>query len=161
MNQTESVFDFTMTEAEALPVGQYIGILKDVQKTFHEQWGDGVMFVFDIVAGEHKGQTATRIVKPKPTTQNATGKLLSGITGKQYRQDEMINIRPFIGLPYNILIESTQGGKTRIAAVWKYNREQQTMPTNNYNLPPNQGRMANTRPPQTAPIAVELNDIPF
>lgn len=126
--QPESVFDFTMNDFDAVPQGQYIALFRDVQKTSHEQWGEGVMFVFEIAAGEFKGQTATRIGKPKPSTQNATGKIISGLTGQTFKQDDKIDLRSYVGKPYQILVEPTQGGKTRIAQVWPYQRQQQTMP---------------------------------
>lgn len=125
--QTESVFDFEMQDFETVPQGQYIAIFKDVQKTNHEQWGDGVMFVFEIAAGEYKGQNATRIGKPQPTNKNATGKMISGITSRTFEQGQRIDLRQYIGMPYNVLMEPTQGGKTRIAQVWPY-KSAQTAP---------------------------------
>lgn len=132
--QTESVFDFEMQEFDAVPAGQYVAIFKDVQKTHHDQWGDGVMFVFEIANGEHKGQTATRIGKPKASTQNATGKMIMGITGQSYSQGQRVDLRSHVGKPYNVLVEPTQGGKTRIAQVWQY-QQPQTAPIQTYQQP--------------------------
>lgn len=118
--QSESVLDFEIADFEAVPPGQYIAIFKDVQKTKHDQWGEGVMFCFEIAHGQHQGQTATRIGKPNATKQNATGKMIAGITGSQ--DIGKVSLRPYIGKPYNILMESTQGGKTRISQIWPYQR---------------------------------------
>lgn len=125
-NQTESILDFDIADFETLPPGQYIAAFKDVQKTKHEQWGDGVMFCFEIATGPHKGQIATRIGKPNATKQNATGKLIMGITG--HHEVGRVSLKPFIGQYYNVLMETTQGGKTRIGQVWPYKRQQQSMP---------------------------------
>lgn len=125
--QPESVWDFEMADFDAVPQGQYIGIFKDVQKTNHDQWGEGVMFVFEIASGEHKGQTVTRIGKPKASTRNATGKMIAGITGQAPRGGERVDLRQYAGKPYNILMEATDGGKTRIAQVWPWTQGQ-TMP---------------------------------
>lgn len=123
--QTESVLDFELMEFETVPKGHYIGIFRDVQKTHHAQWGDGVMFIFEIAAGEYKGQNVARIGKPHATEKNATGKLIAGITGS-FNAGQKVNLRPYIGRPFNVIIEDTQGEKTRIAAVWPYQKKPQT-----------------------------------
>jgi len=121
----ESIFEFNMTDFDTVPQGQYIGIFKDVQKTHHDQWGDGVMFIFEIAVGEHKGQTVTRIGKPHASKGNATGKMIAGIQGS-FTPGQKADLRPYIGMHYNILMEPTQGQKTRIAQVWPYQRQQQS-----------------------------------
>jgi hypothetical protein len=140
----ESIFDFEMTDFETVPQGQYIGIFKDVQKTHHDQWGDGVMFIFEIAQGEYKGQTVTRIGKPSATKSNATGKLIAGILG-HFTPGQKADLRPFVGKFYNILMEPTQGQKTRIGQVWQYKRQQQTMPVR----------------PNTMDDPFTIDDIPF
>lgn len=142
-NQSESILEFEMQEFETVPPGQYIAIFKDVQKTHHQQWGDGVMFLFEIASGEYKGQTVARIGKPSATNQNATGKMIAGILGS-YSPGQMANLRPYVGRPYNVLVEPTQGGqgKTRIGQVWAYQRAQ-------------------SAPAAPQPTQPELDDIPF
>lgn len=129
----ESIFDFELTEVQAVPVGQYIAILKDIQKTKHDQYGDGVMFCFEIAAGEYKGETAVRIGKPWPTLENVTGKMIMGITGKQ--TVGRFDLRPYIGKPYNIVLEA-HGKKTRVSSVWPY--APQTMSVSQQFPPPHQ-----------------------
>lgn len=151
----ESVFDFELSDFETIPQGQYIAIFKDVQKTKHEQWGDGVMFCFEIAAGEYKGQMAMRIGKPHATKANATGKMLIGITGTQ--NVGRVDLRPFVGKPYNIIMEPTQGGKTRVANIWAY--KPQTMPIQN-DFPPTLA----PKQKQQSPYGyknMELEGIPF
>ena len=147
---SESVFDFDMTDFDAVPQGQYIGIFKDVQKTHHEQWGDGVMFIFEIAHGEHKGQTVTRIGKPHASKGNATGKMIAGIQGS-FTPGQRADLRQFVGKYYNILMEPTQGQKTRIGQVWAYQRQQaQSMPV----APPPQQQV------EADPFG-SIDDIPF
>lgn len=136
MSETKSVMRFKVQDFDTVPQGQYIAVFKDVQQTSHEQYGLGVMFVFEIVTGEHKGQRAVRIGKPEATTRNITGKMLAGILGRPIEAGEEPDLHPFVGKPYNILVEPAQGDKTRIAQVWPYKMEQ-TMPAANL-TPPDQ-----------------------
>lgn len=124
--KTESILEFDLQDFDAVPAGQHIGLFKDVQKTHHQEFGDGVMFVFEIVHGPHKGQTVTRIGKPQATKSNATGKMISGITGS-FQSGQRVDLKPFIGKLYNLLVEPTQGQKTRVSQVWPY--EVQSMPS--------------------------------
>ncbi len=130
MQQNESILEFEMVGTETVPEGQYIGIFKDVQKTHHAEFGDGVMFLFEIAHGEWKGQTTARIAKPQPSKTNATGKMIGGITSKNFNPGDRVNLRPYIGHYYHVLVEPTQGGKTRIDRVWAYKRpeEEPTFP---------------------------------
>lgn len=122
MNQTESILDFEMQGNETVPEGAYVATFKDVQKTHHAEFGDGVMFLFEVAHGEWKGQTTARICKPMPSRTNATGKMIAGITGNNWQPGEKINLRPFLNQYYNVLVEPTQGGKTRIDRVYPYQR---------------------------------------
>ncbi len=151
---SESIFDFDLSDFETVPQGQYIAIFKDVQKTNHDQWGEGVMFCFEIASGEHKGQMATRIGKPHATKGNATGKMIMGITGTQ--NIGRVDLRPFVGKPYNIVMEPTQAGKTRVANVWAYQRAQ-TMPVNPGPVPMPQAPMSTPTGFDTA----DIDQIPF
>tara|TARA_R110000796_G_C14562598_1_gene435004 strand:- start:2224 stop:2739 length:516 start_codon:yes stop_codon:yes gene_type:complete len=144
--QNESVLDFEISDFEAVPPGQYIALFKDVTKTKHEQWGEGVMFCFEVATGPYKGQIATRIGKPNATKQNATGKLIMGMTASQTLG--RVNLRPLIGSPFNIFVESTQGGKTRISQAWPFD-VRSSMP-----IAQQEPQSAPVAPPvQSAPVA--------
>lgn len=125
--QNESVFDFIMKDFEIIPPGQYIAKFKDVQRTNHDKYGAGVIFVFEIAQGEFSGLNISRIGKPEPTPKNATGKIMSGILGHMPEKGQPIDLRPFIGKYFNVLVEPTEGEKTRIAQVWAY-QQGQSMP---------------------------------
>ncbi len=122
--QVESILEFEIKDAEMVPPGQYIAVFKDVQKTVHEQFGEGAMFIFEIAHGEYKGRHTARIGKKEATTQNITGKMIASITGSILRAGERPNLKPFLGKYYNVLVESAQNNKTRLAQVWPYEQQQ-------------------------------------
>lgn len=163
--QNESVLDFDVQDNDiVVPVGQYIAVFQDVQKTFHQEFGEGVMFMFKIASGEFKDQIVTRIGKPQATNKNSTGKIISGLVGKNV-VGQKISLRPYLNKPYNIVTEMTPNGKTRVAHVWAYQQNAQSMPVNaTYHPIPNQP----TAPIGTPPISPNYggnyspeDDIPF
>jgi hypothetical protein len=133
----DRIYDFEIAEYKGVPQGQYIAIFKEVKRTNHAQYGEGVMFVFEICAGPYSKQTVTRVGKPQPTTENITGKIISGITGMNLQGGVRTNLRPFVGKMYNLLMENTNNNKTRIAQVWEHSRQTEPLSNNpNANFDP-------------------------
>ena len=71
------------------PAGFYRGKFLTVDTTEHEEYGQGLKFVFEVIEGDHKGEQATRITSSTPTPKNAAGRMLSGITGETWLRGRM------------------------------------------------------------------------
>ena len=160
----QTVMSFEMSDFETIPRGFYQAYFKTVESTNHPQWGNGVMFIFEVANGPHQGATATRIGKPKPTLKNSTGKILSGIAGRRIEAGERVDLNQYINKLYNIVVEETEAGKTRIESVSPL--EMQTMPTaaTGYQQPPSQGHNAQFQPQtqqQPNQATNSYQDIPF
>lgn len=129
-----SIFEFELQDNQSVPSGQYLTFFKDIQKTHHAEYGDGVMFIFEIAQGDFKGVTLARIGKPQPTRSNITGKLIAGILGS-YTPGQKVNLGQYVGKPYTAVVESTGNNRTQLAHVFAYNPQPQTFPTE-HDFPP-------------------------
>ncbi|NLX95982.1 MAG: hypothetical protein GXY83_07385 [Rhodopirellula sp.] len=99
------------------PAGFYRAKFVDVEPTTHDEFGDGLKFVWEVVAGDHKGEQATRITSAKPTPKNAAGRMLSGLTGKTLAPKAKIDLAPCVGRIYLVQVSETSSGSTRVETV--------------------------------------------
>lgn len=129
-----SVFEFDLQDNQSVPPGQYLTVFKDIQKTHHQEYGDGVMFIFEIAQGDFKGVTLGRIGKPQPTRSNITGKIIAGILGS-YTPGQKVNLQRFVGKPYTAVVESAGNNRTQLAHVFAY-QPQQSFPAATEAFPP-------------------------
>lgn len=122
----ESILDqiLEMHEIKTIPAGQYIARFKDLQKSEHPEYGAGLCWSFEIAAGEYKGCLVSRITKPDLRSTNIGGKMFRAVTG----DSKPTSLKPFVGKPYNVLMEPTAQDKTRISQVWPYQPQAQTAP---------------------------------
>ncbi|WP_337173811.1 hypothetical protein [Paludisphaera sp.] len=117
------MFDFGIwTEGQGgVPAGAYPGVFTGtVGEPANEEkgWGEGVKFLFEITAGEHKGKTPIRIVtKTKPGPNNGLGRMLVALLGAPPKPGDSINIEACIGRPYTIIVAATPKGGTRVETV--------------------------------------------
>jgi hypothetical protein len=66
------------------------------------------------------GSEATRICPLEPTARNVTGKLLTGLLGKQLVPNTDWNIGPCVGQRYLIVVEMSESGNgTRVTSCHK------------------------------------------
>jgi hypothetical protein len=108
---------FEVQESNSPPVGLYRAEFVGVEKTDHPQYGEGVIFKFKVVAGEHAGKVASRTGKPTATTGNTTGKIIAGLLGGQFKPGT-VSLESCVGRVYMIQVGLGQDGKkTRVDAV--------------------------------------------
>ena len=90
-----SNMQFTMTSG-GLPVGSYPAKFMGVDKFEEniEKYGLGIILKFQVLAGEHEGEEASRICSAKLSPKSALTK--------------------FVGSTGSILVTETQSGATRI-----------------------------------------------
>ena len=108
---------FEIGQSGGPPAGIYRAKFQDVEPTEHDEFGDGLKFVFEVVQGDHAGEAATRITSPKPTPKNAAGRMIAGITGKSIAAGEKLDLAPFVGKSYLLQVAETKNGATRIETV--------------------------------------------
>ena len=100
------------------PAGFYRAKFLTVETTEHEEYGQGLKFVFEVSEGDHKGEQATRITNSSPTPKNAAGRMLSGLTGETLTPGTKIDLSPFVGREYLLQVEATSNGAgTRVSTV--------------------------------------------
>lgn len=110
---------FEVAQGGGPPVGVYKAKFVGVEETTHDEYGAGLKFVFDIIAGDHAGEQATRITQPKPTPKNACGRMLAGISGETLKPGVTIDLAPHVGETFMIQVEETKNDSTRIGTIIK------------------------------------------
>ena len=103
-----------------VPVGNYTGTFAGVEAqpaNPEKGYGPGLRWRFAIDAGPQAGQVAGRVTGTTPTPKNGCGKMLSGLLGRALKEGEQIDPDQYVGKRYMIVVETGQGGGTRVAAV--------------------------------------------
>lgn len=73
----------------------------------HRQYGQGIKLVFSISEGEYKGCEVSRLMngEDSPTKNNALGKFLMAMVGKEVAPGDSIDVQKCVGLIYSIEME--------------------------------------------------------
>jgi hypothetical protein len=99
-----------------VPPGSYVAMLKGVEAK-ESKFGPGLFWTFEVSNGPHAGVKATAFSQPEPTANNKCGKFLAGIMGKMPGVGETVDLSPYIGKPYLIVVEKTEGGGGKVSTV--------------------------------------------
>lgn len=102
--------------AGGVPAGSYMAKFLGVEET-NNDYGAGLKWLFEVVSGPQKSAKTSRITSPVPSLKNGCGKMLGGITGKPLTSGENVNLDPFIGKTYLIMVITAESGGTRIESV--------------------------------------------
>jgi hypothetical protein len=106
--------------AEPAPEGIYDVEFQGTQSMpKNELYGDGVMFKFVVVDGEHRGKSTSNIGKPTPTESNISGRLIRGLVGKLPTDKEKISLKECIGKRYVGVVQKNKNGRPVITTVQK------------------------------------------
>lgn len=112
---------FTMT-AGGVPVGNYVGEFAGVEPFEGGQadYGEAVMLRWKILAGEHEGAEATRIVSKKFSAKSGLGKFAVALKGSPIQPGESFSFDSVIGARGSLIVEETPSGSgTRVGAFIK------------------------------------------
>jgi hypothetical protein len=101
---------FEIKQGGGPPPGFYKTRFVTIEPTQHEEFGTGLKFVFEVIDGEHAGEQATRITSAQPTTKNAAGRMISGITGEALAPGKRVDLAGFVGKEYLAQVEATPNG---------------------------------------------------
>lgn len=111
------MLSFEVKETTSPPPGIYRAEFVGVEPTKHDKYGEGVVFQFRILVGEHAGKIASRTGKPTATTGNTTGKIIAALLGGQFKPGT-VSLESCVGKPYMIQVGLGEDGKkTRVDAV--------------------------------------------
>lgn len=102
---------------QGLPLGSYTAEFNEIEQTNHPEYGDGLAWKFTVRGGQFNGQQASRITGTTPTSKNACGRLLKGIAGRLPDVGQETDLSKFYGKRYQIIVEETDSGSTRVSAV--------------------------------------------
>jgi hypothetical protein len=102
--------------AGGVPPGSYVADFQGVEAK-ESQFGPGLLWTFNVVGGQHPGAKATGMTTNKPTPQNKCGKFLAGVTGKALAVNDTVDLAPFVGKRYMIVVEGTDKGGSKVTTV--------------------------------------------
>jgi hypothetical protein len=109
---------FEVKAGAGVPAGHYRAKFVDVEQTTHDEYGDGLKFVWEVVDGDQRGGLATRITSPNPTPKNAAGRMIAGITGTSLTPGCRVDLEPHVGRIYLLQVSTVANGNgTRVEAV--------------------------------------------
>ncbi len=66
--------------AGGVAAGSYLAKFNGIEPTVND-YGDGLRWQFEVLAGDQKGMIASRTTANKPTLKNSAGKILAGLVG--------------------------------------------------------------------------------
>jgi hypothetical protein len=110
MNPYTSDMTFRFSTNQVAPVGTYLATLKTIERTRHEEYGDGVRFSWQICEGPAAGIVVSRTCGVFPSATNAAGRLMSGVMGRQIQPGENVTLSACVGRTYRIVVG--MGGKS-------------------------------------------------
>lgn len=108
------VMEFEVSTGGGPPAGNYKAKFVGVEKTTHEEYGDGLRWSWEVIDGPQKGAIASRTTSPKPTTGNAAGKLLAAMTGATLAGGSKVSLADCVGKTFLIAVAPTKSGGTRV-----------------------------------------------
>lgn len=110
-----------------VPVGSYLAIFLSIDP-IDNQYGPALRWVFEITSGPYISKTISRFTRPEFTTNNAAGKMLNGIVGRQVEADEEIDLSDYFGKLYQIEVkESPKGESVRVERCYPSNPKLNTI----------------------------------
>lgn len=108
----------TVTNGGVSP-GTYTALFQGLEAV-HNEYGDGLKWPFRIVGGEFDGCIVCRTTGIKPSINNVCGDMLCGVSGQPLSAGVEINLAPFVGQKYIIVVQQGKnGGSTRVEGVTK------------------------------------------
>lgn len=96
-----------------VPEGNYTARYDGCEE-FEGKFGPSLSHKWTLVGGEYDGEQVSRAVGTKPTMKNAAGDFLRAIVGRTPDRTERINFAKFVGEKYQVVVEQTESGSTRV-----------------------------------------------
>ena len=106
---------FTVTAGEGLPIGSYAAKFTSAEP-FENEYGPGVKLIFEVLQGDHQGQTSSRICSVKLSPKSNLFKFLQAFKGGKLEPGEQVDLLSFVGQQGMMIVEATEGGSTRVGS---------------------------------------------
>jgi hypothetical protein len=103
-------------KAGGVPAGSYVARFLGVEQRDYPQYGPGLLWQFEIVAGPHAGGKVNAMSSPDPTAANKCGRILAGIMNKLPGVGESVDLSTYVGKSFLVIVEQSDRG-SRITAV--------------------------------------------
>lgn len=100
----------------SVPPNSYLAKFVGVEQVEANQYGPGLRWVFEIVAGPQSGIKVSRMTGAAPTLKNGCGKMLMAVSGKS-TVGETVDLTQFVGKVYLIIIVVRPEGGTSLDSV--------------------------------------------
>ena len=104
-----------------VPAGAYTVELVAVEPWTEnsDKYGDGIVFKFKVLGGEHDGVETSRITGSRLTPKSALKRILMGLKGGDIEVGEKIEPQAFVGRRYMAVVQETDSGSTRVETLLK------------------------------------------
>lgn len=99
------------------PEGTYSASFAGVEQCQHSEFGQGLRWKFFVVQGDHAGQVASRVTGVKPSRENACGRVLSSLLGRELTIGEHVELEDFVGRTYLVTVAPAKNGGTRVESI--------------------------------------------
>lgn len=101
-----------------LPPGVYTAKFLGVEETPpNDEYGPGLRWKFEVLAGPQAGRQASRITGVNPTQKNAAGKLLASLIGQPLADGAEVDLAKYIGQRCTVVVGLAASGSTRVESV--------------------------------------------
>src|SRR5688572_17370951 len=104
--------DSFVIEDSSVPAGNYEAKFVGHENRVHPEYGDGILFLWEITDGKYKGRQAGRTTGPRPLTGNACGRMLSELSGSDLKDGVRVKPDDYVGKKYLIIVKATPNGKS-------------------------------------------------
>lgn len=99
------------------PTGTYAATFAGVEACQHDEFGPGLRWKFAVTTGDCAGQIASRTTGTTPSRENACGRVLASLLGRELRIGEQVDPTTLIGRSYIIVVAPAKNGGTRVETV--------------------------------------------
>lgn len=112
---------FTVTAAGSVPAGSYNASFSGIEAYEEnvDKYGEGVSLLFQIIGGEHDGETATRICSKKFSAKSNLYKFAKSLVGRDLEAGEDFDFADHVGSKGMLIVEETESGSTRVSTFLK------------------------------------------
>ena len=109
---------FTVTAGEGLPIGSYAAKFSSAEPFDNgaSEYGPGVKLIFEVLQGDHQGQTSSRICSVKLSPKSNLFKFIQAFKGSKLEPGEQVDLLSFVGQQGMMIVEATEGGSTRVGS---------------------------------------------
>jgi hypothetical protein len=108
---------FELLTITSVPAGSYNAkfLSCDPYDENVEKYGKGVSLSFQIIGGEHDGETATRICSMKFSPKSNLYRFAKSLAGRELKPGEFFDFEEHVGCKGMLVVEATDSGSTRVA----------------------------------------------